>query len=46
MLVFRLAPGVTLEFTSGSYVMVCFVEDPATGLPHMALGMVLHFTVP
>ncbi len=83
MLVFRLAPGVTLQqalmaeeqgtdpveaglvalatgltevspgqvvwptltFTPGSYAMVCFVEDPATGQEHVELGMLLEFTV-
>lgn len=48
--VLELTPGAvvypTLEFTAGTYAMVCFVEDPTTGLPHAALGMVLPFTVP
>jgi len=35
----------TLTFTPGTYAMVCFVQDPATGLPHVALGMVEEFTV-
>jgi len=35
----------TLTFTPGTYAMVCFVQDPATGLPHAALGMVEEFTV-
>lgn len=29
----------TLTFTP-TYAMICFIEDPATGLPHVALGMV------
>ena len=35
----------TLTFTPGSYAMVCFVEDPATGQEHVELGMLLEFTV-
>ena len=35
----------TLNFTPGNYAMVCFVEDPATGQEHVALGMFLEFTV-
>jgi hypothetical protein len=30
---------VTLNFTPGLYVMLCFIPDPATGAPHVALGM-------
>jgi hypothetical protein len=45
-----LSPGQTvwpaLTFTPGTYVMLCSVPDPATGLPHEQLGMMLEFTVP
>ena len=34
-----------LDLEPGSYVVVCFVPDPASGLPHAALGMVAAFTV-
>ncbi len=30
---------------SGKYVFVCFVENPADGLPHVAKGMISEFTV-
>ena len=30
---------------TGKYVFVCFVEDPADGLPHLAKGMISEFTV-
>ena len=36
---------VTMNFTPGTYVMLCFVPDPETGAPHVALGMVEAFTV-
>jgi hypothetical protein len=36
---------VTLDFTPGTYVFICFVPDPETGLPHAALGMVDAFVV-
>ena len=36
----------SLDFTPANYAMICFGEDPATGLLHAALGMVLPFTVP
>lgn len=44
-------PGATanLVFTEplepGRYVMVCFIEDPATGQPHALLGMFSDFTI-
>ena len=45
----ELSPGQTawptLSFTPGTYAMVCFVEDPATGQEHVELGMALEFTV-
>jgi hypothetical protein len=34
-----------LDLTPGNYVAVCFVPDPTTGKPHLALGMVMPFTV-
>jgi hypothetical protein len=38
-----LAPGVTAwgvyDLAPGSYLAICFVGDPETGLPHTALGM-------
>jgi hypothetical protein len=36
---------VEFDFTPGEYVALCFVPDPATGKPHIALGMVRPFTV-
>lgn len=34
-----------LDLEPGMYVAVCMVPDPATGNPHIALGMVKEFTV-
>jgi hypothetical protein len=36
----------TVTITPGTYLMVCFVPDTATGAPHVAKGMVHEFTVP
>jgi plastocyanin len=36
---------VTVDFVAGTYVLLCFVPDPATGLPHVALGMYAVVTV-
>ena len=40
--------GVTGSFnidsTAGNYALVCFVEDPNTGAPHFALGMIEEFS--
>jgi plastocyanin len=36
---------VTVDFTPGTYVLLCFVPDAATGLPHVALGMYAVVTV-
>jgi hypothetical protein len=36
---------VTMNFTPGTNVMLCFVPDPESGAPHVALGMVKAFTV-
>jgi hypothetical protein len=32
-------------FALGNYALVCFVEEPNTGAPHFALGMIHEFTV-
>lgn len=37
---------VELDLTPGNYVVVCFVGDPESGQPHIALGMISTFTVP
>ncbi len=37
---------VTVDLSPGTYVLLCFVPDPATGLPHVALGMYAVVTVP
>lgn len=36
----------TVTLTPGSYVFLCFVPDPASGMPHMMKGMVREFTIP
>jgi hypothetical protein len=36
---------VELDLAVGDYVALCFIPDPATGKPHVALGMVKPFTV-
>lgn len=36
---------VEFDFAVGEYVALCFIPDPATGKPHIALGMVRPFTV-
>lgn len=42
-------PGTTawleLDLAPGTYGAVCFIPDPASGEPHIALGMVAEFTV-
>jgi uncharacterized cupredoxin-like copper-binding protein len=44
-----MSPGATnyveLNAQPGEYVVVCFVPDPATGMPHAMMGMVGSFTV-
>ena len=44
-----LSPGVTawteVDLKPGTYVALCFVFDPETGMPHVAMGMVGVFTV-
>lgn len=37
---------VTADLAASSYVLVCFVPDPETGMPHAMLGMVDIVTVP
>lgn len=36
---------VGFDLTPGEYVTLCFFPDPETGKPHIALGMISHFTV-
>jgi hypothetical protein len=36
---------MTLDLRPGTYLAVCHVPDPASGLPHSHLGMVKQFTV-
>jgi hypothetical protein len=44
-----LSPGASawaeVELEPGTYVVLCYVFDPATGMPHAAMGMVDVFTV-
>jgi hypothetical protein len=44
-----LSPGLTawteVDLAPGTYVALCFVFDPETGLPHVAMGMIAVFTV-
>lgn len=35
----------TIDFTPGTYVLVCFIPDQKTGKPHIELGMVKSFEV-
>jgi hypothetical protein len=35
----------TIDLTPGTYALVCFVTDPQSGQPHIALGMHDSFTV-
>jgi uncharacterized cupredoxin-like copper-binding protein len=37
---------LTPTFTSGTYGLVCFIPDPATGKPHTELGMALEVVIP
>jgi uncharacterized cupredoxin-like copper-binding protein len=45
-----IAPGATgqttVNLSAGSYALICNIPDPATGKPHVALGMLSGFTVP
>lgn len=40
-----LASYLDWELEPGAYVAICFIPDPETGLPHLALGMAAPFTV-
>ncbi len=44
-----MSPGQTMlteyDLSSGSYVALCFVADPETGMPHLVQGMAQAFTV-
>ena len=44
-----LSPGATawteVDLTPGTYVALCFVPDPETMMPHVAMGMIAVFTV-
>jgi hypothetical protein len=44
-----MSPGQTMlteyKLSPGSYVALCFVADPETGMPHLAEGMAQSFTV-
>jgi hypothetical protein len=35
---------VTFDITPGEYVTLCFIPDPKSGMPHLSLGMISHFT--
>jgi hypothetical protein len=34
-----------LDLAPGNYLAICAVPDPASGQPHLALGMIASFTV-
>jgi hypothetical protein len=36
---------MTLDLEPGTYVAICNIPDPGTGLPHARLGMIRQFTV-
>lgn len=36
---------INLDLKPGQYVAICFIPDPASGKPHVALGMLSPFTV-
>lgn len=44
-----LSPGMTawteVDLQAGTYVALCFVFDPETGMPHAMMGMIDVFTV-
>ena len=37
---------MTLDLEPGTYVAVCHIPDPGSGVPHLHLGMFKRFTVP
>jgi uncharacterized cupredoxin-like copper-binding protein len=45
-----IAPGATgqttVNLSAGTYALICNIPDPATGKPHVALGMLAGLTVP
>ncbi len=45
-----LSPGLenywSVAFTPGKYLLVCFVPDTASGVPHVMKGMVREFSIP
>jgi hypothetical protein len=42
---YGLSNDVWLELATGNYAAICFITDPATGMPHAMLGMTQTFTV-
>ncbi len=36
---------ITVDFTPGQYILICFVPDAADGKPHFMKGMMRTFTV-
>lgn len=40
-----LANWVTFDLEQGTYVAICFIPDPATGQPHVELGMISTFSI-
>lgn len=40
-----LAPNAAHDFQPATYLAVCFVLDPASGMPHAAMGRLMPFTV-
>lgn len=36
---------IELDLAPGTYAVICFIIDPATGMPHVVNGMVTTFTV-
>lgn len=36
----------TLHLPRGKYLLVCFIQDPKTHVPHVAMGMIATITVP
>jgi hypothetical protein len=37
---------MTLDLTPGTYLAICHIPDPTTGIDHAHLGMIKRFTVP
>jgi hypothetical protein len=36
---------MTVDLEPGTYVAICNIPDPASGMPHSRLGMLRQFTV-